>query len=273
MMGSNQINRLISSTYFRSGKFNRLSNMCQGEIPQRSLYNISATRNATEQKQHSNLLHCQTSSYPLLKRTVTTVVNNAERPGFLKRMMKKMGWLDHSRSKLRRSGFVLYENIGEKVSALEFIAVCDLPDTFFSWFLVTELHVWMMVTRLMAEGEEGRYARNCMIEAMWEDVEMRAKKLGDSSPTARNEQIQDIVSSFQSALFSYDEGLMSDDKVLASALWRRLFSKECDDPERLECIVQYVRKQTAYLDTVSRKEVLIDCKVGWIPLLEDDIQN
>ena len=25
----------------------------------------------------------------------------------------------------------------------------DMPDTFFSWFLVTELHVWLMGARLM----------------------------------------------------------------------------------------------------------------------------
>jgi hypothetical protein len=29
----------------------------------------------------------------------------------------------------------------------------------------------------MAEGEEGRFVRNNIVEAMWEDVNTRAKKL------------------------------------------------------------------------------------------------
>lgn len=57
-------------------------------------------------------------------------------------------------------------------------AVCDLPDTFNSWFLVTELHVWLLAARMMADGEEGRYTRNSMMEAMWQDAEERSKKLG-----------------------------------------------------------------------------------------------
>lgn len=55
--------------------------------------------------------------------------------------------------------------------------------------------------------------------------------------------METINSSFQAALFGYDEALIEDDRVLAGALWRRLFSKKCDDPERLECCVHYVRKQ------------------------------
>lgn len=53
-----------------------------------------------------------------------------------------------------------------------------MPDTFYSWFLVTELHVWMVMVRLMAEGEEGKFTRNALVEALWEDTETRSKKLG-----------------------------------------------------------------------------------------------
>jgi cytochrome b pre-mRNA-processing protein 3 len=52
-----------------------------------------------------------------------------------------------------------------------------MPDTFNSWFLVTELHVWMLMVRAMAEGDEGRFVRNNIVEAMWEDVITRVKKL------------------------------------------------------------------------------------------------
>jgi hypothetical protein len=33
------------------------------------------------------------------------------------------------------------------------------------------------MVRTMAEGEEGRFVRNSIVEAMWEDVSTRAKRL------------------------------------------------------------------------------------------------
>lgn len=53
-----------------------------------------------------------------------------------------------------------------------------MEDTFHSWFIVRGLHVWMLMTRLMSEGENGRFVRNALVEAMWEDVEYKSKQLG-----------------------------------------------------------------------------------------------
>ena len=36
---------------------------------------------------------------------------------------------------------------------------------------------------------------------------------------------------------------MSDDKGLANAVWLTLFQQQCDDPEKIELMVQYIRKQ------------------------------
>lgn len=60
----------------------------------------------------------------------------------------------------------------------------NMPDTFYSWFLVTELHVWMLMVRYMAEGDNGKMVRNNLVEAMWNDVDNRLNKLG-----VRNQQI------------------------------------------------------------------------------------
>ena len=55
-----------------------------------------------------------------------------------------------------------------------------MEDTFFSWFLVTEIHVWMLMLRVMQEENNGVQMRNYIVEAMWNDVKIRAKKLGVS---------------------------------------------------------------------------------------------
>lgn len=49
---------------------------------------------------------------------------------------------------------------------------------------------------------------------------------------------------FQAALVNYDEGILSDDKVLAGALWRRFFDRNCT-ARQLEVMVKYVRQSVS----------------------------
>ncbi|VEN57338.1 unnamed protein product [Callosobruchus maculatus] len=81
-------------------------------------------------------------------------------------------------NKLKATGYFIYEAIADNLDYVSFFEQYDLPDTFYSWFVVTELHIWMLSVRSMAQGDEGRFLRNCIIEALWNDVAQRAKKLG-----------------------------------------------------------------------------------------------
>nr|CAD7400714.1 unnamed protein product [Timema poppensis] len=143
---------------------------------------------------------------PKNKSTVTFVPSEPE-VGFVKRMMKRAGWFNTSKTLLVWPGEVELtpfqshcftekfwkQYFGEVEVAIDMLSehcslVCigrlrefKLSDTFLSWFLVTELHVWMVLVRLMAEGKDGRFARNVVVEAMWSDTNTRAKKLGVGS--------------------------------------------------------------------------------------------
>ncbi|GLH11754.1 Protein of unknown function [Gryllus bimaculatus] len=167
---------------------------------------------------------------------------------------------------LARSGYFLYESVADSVDYALFFKVFDLEDSFFSWFLITELHVWMLLVRAMAEGKEGRFLRNRIIEAMWEDVSTRAKKLDVHSLANFREQMNILSEQFQAAIIGYDEGLLSEDRELAGAIWRRFFRQECSDPEQIECLVKYVRKQVKKLDELPQEKVLLSPSITWIPL-------
>lgn len=173
---------------------------------------------------------------------------------------------------MKVSSFLLYESVADKVNYYQFFEEFNLPNTFNSWFLVTELHVWMLLLRAMDEGsengEDGRYMRNCIVEAMWSDVNTRAKKLGADNPSGTRAQIQLLSQQFQAALITYDEGIMSDDKVLANALWRRFFEKRCESYEVLEILVKYVRNQVGLLDSLKRENIVNSPKVDWVNLEE-----
>jgi len=170
------------------------------------------------------------------------------------------------------SSIVLYENIADKINYSEFFIEFELSDTFFSWFLVTELHCWLLLTRVMNEGSEsgqdGRFLRNNIVETMWMDVTARSKKLGSANPANTRHQVAVLSEQFQATLISYDEGLMSDDKALANALWRRFFEMRCDDYTKLEKLVKYVRQTSNMLDQLKREELLSKPTINWIKLKE-----
>lgn len=203
----------------------------------------------------------------------TNVVNsNNERSdnNILKRVLNKVGFAPNTKTRLRVGSHMLYENVADKINYLSFFKAFDMPNTFNSWFLVTELHVWMLLVRAMAEGSEsgenGRFIRNCIVEVMWGDVNTRAKKLGAHNPSQTRQQIEILSEQFQAALIAYDEGIMSDDRVLSGALWRRFFAMKCDDIVMIERLVKYVREQIVFLDQLSPDDFLHKPKISWIDL-------
>ncbi|CAG9840040.1 unnamed protein product [Diabrotica balteata] len=96
--------------------------------------------------------------------------------------IKQTAYLRQSQ-KIKARGYILYEEIADKIDYLEFFKEFELLDTFYSWFTVTELHIWMLSLRAMAEGENGKDLRNAIVEALWTDVAQRVKRLGSGSPS------------------------------------------------------------------------------------------
>lgn len=64
-----------------------------------------------------------------------------------------------------------------------------------------------------------------------------------ANPAIARKQVTELSEQFQAALVAYDEGL-SDDRVLASAVWRRFFNLDHDtNAEKIEMVVHFIRHQ------------------------------
>ncbi|XP_036805737.1 ubiquinol-cytochrome-c reductase complex assembly factor 1-like isoform X3 [Oncorhynchus mykiss] len=50
----------------------------------------------------------------------------------------------------------------------------------------------------------------------------------------RKESMRAMTETFYAAIFGYDEGILLGDGVLAAALWRNMFKRQCEDPRQLE---------------------------------------
>ena len=59
--------------------------------------------------------------------------------------------------------------------------VCRLQDSMHSWFLVAQLHVWLLMVRLKREGPDGEFLIKKLMETFWQDAKLRSRELGVSS--------------------------------------------------------------------------------------------
>ena len=50
-------------------------------------------------------------------------------------------------AKLKASGYILVTHCTQRIDVVGFFETFDMPDTFYSWFLVAELHIWLLGVR------------------------------------------------------------------------------------------------------------------------------
>ncbi|XP_036758360.2 ubiquinol-cytochrome-c reductase complex assembly factor 1 isoform X1 [Manis pentadactyla] len=198
-----------------------------------------------------------------------------EKVGAFTKIIEAMGFtgpLKYSKWKIKIAALRMYTNCVEKTDFEEFFLRCQMPDTFNSWFLVTLLHVWMCLVRMKQEGRSGKYMCRVIVHFMWEDVEQRGRVMGVNSYILKKNMMF-MTNNFYAAILGYDEGILSDDHGLAAALWRTFFNHECEDPRQLELLVEYVRKQMQYLDSMNGEDLLLTGEVSWRPLVEKNPQS
>ncbi|XP_018332091.1 ubiquinol-cytochrome-c reductase complex assembly factor 1 [Agrilus planipennis] len=193
---------------------------------------------------------------------ITKVQTYKDEDSLLDKIKTNLKLIMH-RSKLEAAGFILYETIADKIDYARLFQVLDLPDTFYSWYVITELHVWMLIARLMAEGERGKFLKKRLINCFWNDAQMRSKKLGEVNPAGIREQLHNLSEQFLAALIAYDEGLLSDDTTLAAAVWRRIYQLQKANPENIEYIVKFIRRQMKLLDLLTEEDLIERKHVIW----------
>ncbi|CAH1175863.1 unnamed protein product [Phaedon cochleariae] len=187
----------------------------------------------------------------------------------VRKILLKIPFLNIRKMQIKAAAFILYEQIVDDFNYVQFIEEYDLPDTFYSWFVITELYIWMLSVRAMAEGKEGEVLRNAVVEALWIDVMQRVKKLGAGNPSGMKKEVMDLSEQLQATLISYDEGVLSDDIVMAGAIWRRFYQMQDVHVHNLEKIVKYIRKQIALLDRVPLDQILQEKRILWLPIIKE----
>lgn len=185
--------------------------------------------------------------------------------GFFRKFLTRIPSLEFNKTKLKAITYNHFESLVDNFDYIEFFEELDMPDTFYSWFVVTELHLWMLSARAMAEGKDGRVIRNTLVEALWADVLERVKKLGSKgNPIDIRSKIVELSEQLQASYIAYDEGHLADDIVLAGALWRRFYQQsDMVDMVHIEKLVKYVRKNMRVLEKLSDEELYDPKNIKW----------
>jgi len=208
-------------------------------------------------------------------RHFATSVHDASRWANLKKKVGHATGLGYRYPKYRMSlaGLKLYLCCTELVQFDELFDDLELPDTYLSYFLLLHLHIWLVMTRLAQDGDEGKFIKKAVGINLWEDMTERTKKLVTKGVLKnRHESLGELFGQSTAALFAYDEGALGDDRDLAGSLWRILFQKECDDPQKIARMVHYVRKQLAHLDRQPSDALLYHGIVTFLPFEGDNLE-
>lgn len=132
-----------------------------------------------------------------------------------------------------------------------------MPQTYFQWFQITSLHIWMLYVRMRRMPR--KYCREYqtkLVNGIFEDIDYTLREVirVNSDRTANNHKKQ-FSEQLRGSVFSYDEAMLGGDTVLAGAIWRNLFEQsDVADPTIIEHIVQYVRAQLYVLDMISDRD-------------------
>jgi cytochrome b pre-mRNA-processing protein 3 len=176
--------------------------------------------------------------------------------------------------RLALSGYNLYVCCTDFVDLPELIKVLNLPDTFNSWFLLLQLHLWMVNVKVSQMGKEGVLLKKHIYKAMWNNVEKRLKTFKDLQSKDRSIALSNYHSTMIMSIMYYDEGLIGSDKLLANALWVQLFSMDpAVDADKLELMVKYVRKQVHHHDQLEHSAILKPGFISFLPLLDDKLDQ
>ena len=209
----------------------------------------------------------------------TVVSNNLPVPvsnwfNSMKESVGLQGRYRYKQNQMAAAGVYLYLCIQKQIDFKQFFQICNSRDVYVSFCLVTFLHVWMVCVRLAEEGQSGKFVRNRLIEAMYNDIGERVKKLGKIDIKVKVTAAEELNGIFNACFLGYDEGILSDDIVLSACLWRHLLEmRDIEDFSVFNTLCEYVRKNVVHLDTIKEVDLLKNGIVTLIPLGKDTIDQ
>lgn len=108
---------------------------------------------------------------------------------------------------------------------------------------------------------------------MWVDLDLRAQQVIPGQGKSRRLQLEELRSEMNAFMLAMDEGLVDDDTVLASAVWRHFRSFQTTPLEKLVTFVTYIRKNIKHLEQLPDENFMRNGYIYFLPLHGDVVDT
>ncbi|KAI9723507.1 MAG: Protein cbp3, mitochondrial [Chrysothrix sp. TS-e1954] len=139
-----------------------------------------------------------------------------------------------------------YENLG-------------LEPNFNTWAQVTFLHMYLLTVRMryFSEGYANVWMQHLHDHFFWEAEHRMTIFHKINSRTLRNTYLKDLYNQWRGVQGAYDEGLVKGDAVLATAVWRNVFTAKADvDWKYVALVVGFMRRGVRALDKAGDRAIV-----------------
>ena len=165
---------------------------------------------------------------------------------------------------LQNTCIKIYDTCLKEIEFDEFFSNLKLPDTMQSWFLIMQLHMWLCLVRFKQEEENGKLITQELTSIFWKDLEYRMRELGSMGTVQLKKTLYKMGTQFIGLILAYDEGIMSTDSLLASAVWRNFFKSDPECVLHVDTMVEYIRRQARHTETWTPLNI-IKGQISWLP--------
>lgn len=160
-----------------------------------------------------------------------------------------------------RAASDLYLAAVEQARQADFYARMGVPDTLEGRYDMIILHVWMVMRRLGAAGDE-TLAR-AMIELMFADMDRNLREMGVTDLRV-GKRVLNMAEAFYGRAGAYDRALVEGDEALVAALERNVYQSGTPQPGMASILARHLRAQLAHLDSLD-SGALCEGKVSFLP--------
>jgi cytochrome b pre-mRNA-processing protein 3 len=144
--------------------------------------------------------------------------------------------------------FVLYKALVGQARSPAFYLNTAVPDTVEGRFEMVALHVFLVLRRLRADGEQGRALGQRLFDVMFDDMDQTLREMGVGDLSV-GKRIKALASSFYGRISAYEAGLGAADSVeLEAAIRRNIFGDADVSDAAVAALAAYVRRCDRALD-------------------------
>lgn len=169
------------------------------------------------------------------------------------RALLRLGGFYNKESRHLRAAKCLYESVIEQALDNRFQQGVNIGPTFAHRYALLCIHIWFLLVRLRAEGEEGKDIAQMIYENFQEDVEGMVRREGVVVRLGKH--LKELEQMFYGSCLAYEKGLAGETD-LTEAVLKNVYANDATHKSDAAALTRYMRRELACLSMTDSSAVL-----------------